>query len=381
MKPFDRMYAEVHLDRMKENMEALQANLRPGTMMIGVVKADGYGHGAVETAKAIGSYVCGYGVATADEALELREGGIEKGILVLGPVDPCRFEEMIRGEIRPAVFQMDRAERLSETALRLGKKAKIHLAVDTGMSRIGMAPTEENADLAAEISRLPGIELEGMFTHFARADETDKTSARKQMEKFRIFAAMLEKRGIKVPICHCSNSAGILDMKEAGMDAVRAGIAIYGLYPSEEVDRKTVSLKPVMELKSRITYIKEISAGTEVSYGGTFTAEAPMRIATVSAGYGDGYPRSLSGRGQVLICGRRARILGRICMDQFMADVTEIPDAAEGSKVTLLGRDGKEEITMEELAGCSGKFLYEIPCGIGKRVPRVYLHGETGSGD
>lgn len=165
------------------------------------------------------------------------------------------------------------------------------------------------------------------------------------------------------------------------MDAVRAGIAIYGLYPSEEVDRKTVSLKPVMELKSRITYIKEISAGTEVSYGGTFTAEAPMRIATVSAGYGDGYPRSLSGRGQVLICGRRARILGRICMDQFMADVTEIPDATEGSEVTLLGRDGKEEITMEELAGCSGKFLYEIPCGIGKRVPRVYLHGETGSGD
>lgn len=373
MKQFDRAYALVHLDRIEENMESMRRNLTPGTMMIGVVKADAYGHGAVPVAKAIDPFVCGYGVATVDEALELRRHGIQKGILVLGVAAERRYEEMIREEIRAAVFQYDKAEKLSKLAVSMKRKAKIHIAVDTGMSRIGLEPTEESADMAARLQQLPGIVIEGMFTHFARADEGNKDSAKAQLRRYEEFSAMLDQRGVGIPIRHCSNSAGIVDLKEANLDAVRAGITIYGLYPSDEVNRAAVPLKPAMELKSFITYIKNIGPGTEVSYGGIFKAESHMRIATVGIGYGDGYPRNLSGKGQVLICGRRAPILGRICMDQLMVDVTDIPEAKEGLAVTLLGRDGEEEITMEELAELSGGFHYEIPCILGKRVPRVYM--------
>lgn len=373
MKQYERAYALVHLDRIEENMVSMQQNLKPGTMMIGVVKTDGYGHGAVPVAKTIAPFVSGYAVATADEALELRRHGITKGILVLGVTAPCRYEELIREEIRPAIFQLEKAELLSKLAVKLKKPAKLHLAVDTGMSRIGMVPDEESADMAAKMAALPGIEIEGMFTHFARADETDKGPARTQLKRYMEFAGMLEARGIRIPVRHCSNSAGIVDLKEANLDAVRAGITIYGLYPSGEVDQKAVPLKPAMELKSFVTYVKEIGPGTEISYGGTFKAETDMRIATVGIGYGDGYPRNLSGKGEVLICGKRAPILGRICMDQLMVDVTDIPDAAEESVVTLLGKDGEEEITMEELAERCGGFHYEIPCVLGKRVPRVYM--------
>jgi alanine racemase len=244
------------------------------------------------------------------------------------------------------------------------------------MSRIGFAPTRESAEEVSRIAALPGIEIEGMFTHFARADEADKTSANGQLLKFREFTDMVKALGVEIPVCHCSNSAGIMELCEANMDAVRAGITIYGLYPSDEVVQENMPLKPAMELKSFLTYIKEIGPGTPVSYGGTFVAEKPMRIATVSAGYGDGYPRNLSGKGYILVCGKKAPILGRVCMDQFMVDVTDIPEAEEGMEVTLLGRDGGLRITMEELAALSGGFHYEIPCVIGKRVPRVYSrHG------
>lgn len=373
MRQYERAYALIYLDRIEENMESMRRNLKPGTMMIGVVKTDGYGHGAVPVAKAIDPFVCGYAVATVDEALELRRHGITKGILVLGVTAPCRYREIIREEIRPSVFQLEKARLLSEEAEGMGKKAKIHLAVDTGMSRIGMSPDEKSADMAAEIAKLPGIEIEGMFTHFARADEADKGPANMQLKRYTDFVNMLKERDVFIPIRHCSNSAGIVDLGEANLDAVRAGITIYGLYPSDDVDKQAVPLKPAMELKSFITYTKEIGPGTEVSYGGTFRAEKTMRIATVGIGYGDGYPRNLSGKGQVLICGKRAPILGRICMDQLMADITDIPDAEEGSEVTLLGRDGEEEITMEELAALCGGFHYEIPCVLGKRVPRVYM--------
>jgi len=245
---------------------------------------------------------------------------------------------------------------LSEQAVRMGRKAKIHLAVDTGMNRIGMYPDEAGADLAAAIGALPGIEIEGLFTHFARADETDKESTGLQLERYLHFVELLRQRGLKIPVKHCSNSAGIIDLPQTHLDAVRAGISIYGLYPSDEVDRPQVPLKPVMSLKSFITYVKIIAPGSEVSYGGTFCAEKPMRVATVSAGYGDGYPRGLSNKGCVLVCGRRAPILGRICMDQFMVDVTEIPEAGIDTEVTLIGRDGDEEITVEELAALSGGF-------------------------
>lgn len=371
---FERVYAKIYLDRIEENMEAMKRNLSPETMMVGTVKTDAYGHGAVPVAKIISPYVSGYAVATAEEALELRENGIEKAILVLGVLPESQYEAMIRQEIRMPVFELARARRMSEKAVSLGRKARVHIAVDTGMSRIGLFPTEESAETVKEIAALPGIEIEGMFTHFAQADETDKTAAQEQLRKFQDFIALVKEKGVHVPVCHCSNSAGILDMKEANLDAVRAGITIYGLYPSDEVEKDKVPLKPAMELKSFVTYIKEIGSGTAVSYGGTFVAERPMRVATVSVGYGDGYPRSLSGRGYVLISGKKAPILGRVCMDQMMVDVTDIPEAREGSEVTLLGRDGELTITMEELADLSGGFHYELLCLITRRVPRVYSY-------
>ena len=375
MKRFDRVYAKIHLDHIEENMKAMEKNLTPGTKMIGVVKADGYGHGAVPVAKTIDPYVCGYAVATAEEGFQLRKHGIDKGILVLGVTPTSLYEDIIKEEIRPAMFRLERTEELSELALSMGKKAKIHVAVDTGMSRIGLMPTEESADIVKKMAALPGIEIEGMFTHFSRADETDKTTTMNQLQKFLDFKGMLEARGVNIPMCHCSNSAGIVDIKEANMDAVRAGITIYGLYPSDEVDKAQVPLKPAMELKSFITYVKEVGPGTEVSYGGTFKTEKTTRIATVCIGYGDGYPRNLSGKGHVLVCGKKVPILGRVCMDQCMIDVTDVLEAEEGTEVTLIGCDGDAEITIEELASDCGGFHYEIPCVIGKRVPRVFVSG------
>ena len=382
----DRICALIHLDRIEQNMKDIAAGLPEGTAVIGVVKADGYGHGAAETAAAIEPYVSGYAVATADEALELRKSGVSLPVLVLGSVRDSRFRELLAADVRPVIFEEETAEAFSKLAGEAGIRGSVHLAVDAGMSRIGLKPSEESLEMIDRISSLPGLFIEGLFTHFPRADEEDKAVTKRQFEDFRNFAAqvseLLTKKepGRKKLICHCMNSAGIIDshrMPEGmEMDAVRAGICIYGLYPSGEVDRNRIRLLPAMELKSYITYIKEIEPGTAVSYGGTFVARRPMRVATVCAGYGDGYPRGLSGRGEVLIRGKRAKILGRICMDQFMADVTEIPEAEKWDTVTLVGRDGKEEITMEELAAQCGGFHYEIPCLIGKRVPRIYVRDD-----
>lgn len=385
---FDRVCVLVHLDRIRENMKSMKESLPEGTKLIGVVKADGYGCGAGETARAIDPYASGFAAATADEALSLRREGITKPVLVLGSVCSERFYELLAADIRPVIFEEETAAAFSKIAAEAGIRGKIHLAVDTGMSRIGFQPGEKALEEIGRISRMEGIEIEGMFTHFARADELDKQWAERQFEKFREFAAAVSQLleeiepGRKKLFCHCLNSAGIVDFhrmpRGSEMDGARAGIAIYGLYPSDDVDHSRVRLLPAMEFKSRITYIKEIQPGTSVSYGGTFTAEHPMRIATVSAGYADGYPRGASGRADVLIRGKRARILGRVCMDQFMADVTDIPEAEKWDEVTLIGRDGQEEITMEELAEVSGGFHYELPCLIGKRVPRIYTWGNQG---
>lgn len=373
MRQFERAYAKIHLDRIEANMKAMQANLTPGTKMFGVVKADGYGHGAIPVAKTIDPYVFAYAVATAEEAFQLRRHGITKDILILGVVPSGLYKEIICQNICATVFQLERAKQLSELALSLNMKARVHIAVDTGMSRIGFTSTETSADVVKAISELSGIEICGMFTHFARADEFDKTYAAEQIRRFRAFGAMLKERKVEIPITHCSNSAGIMDIREANMDAVRAGITIYGLYPSDEVKKEDMKIWPAMELKSFVTYVKEIEAGSAVSYGGTFVAEKDMMIGTVGIGYADGYPRNASGKGHVLICGKKVPILGRVCMDQLMIDLTEVPEAKEGDEVTLLGRDGEMEITMEELAESCGGFHYEIPCVIGKRVPRVFV--------
>ena len=374
MRPYSRVYATVNLDAVASNMRSMRDNLPASTLIMGSVKADGYGHGSVPVAKTIEPYVFGYAVATIDEGIILRRHGINKTILILGVTHESRYEDLLRYDIRTAMFQYEKAKKLSDLALKQGKKAVVHLALDTGMSRIGMKTDREHAKEAAAIAALEGIEVEGLFTHFARADETDKSAYEEQYRRYKEFLGYLKELGVKIPIRHCSNSAGIVESLESNhMDMVRAGIAIYGMYPSDEVDHNSVKLTPAMEIKSCITYIKEIEAGTAVSYGGTFVADHTMKVATIPVGYGDGYVRSLSGKGDVLIHGKRAAILGRICMDQFMVDVTDIPDVQEDDEVTLLGSDGAECITMEELAEKSGGFHYEMICDIGKRIPRVYL--------
>jgi len=272
---------------------------------------------------------------------------------------------------------MDMAEELSETAVRLRKALKIHIKVDTGMTRIGIRPDEEGVLFVKRLMELPGIEIEGIFTHFARADEKDKTSARAQFEAFTAFTERLERElSLYIPLKHCANSASIIELPETQLDMVRAGIILYGLWPSDEVNRETVKLRPLLSLYSHIVSVREVPAGTSVSYGGTYVTDKRRRIATVPVGYGDGYPRGLSGKGTVLIRGRRAPVCGRICMDQFMVDVTDIEGVKEGDLVTLIGSDGGERITMEELGELSGRFNYELACNLSGRVPRIYRRGK-----
>lgn len=375
MRKHERVCAVIYMDAIAENCRQMRLRMKPETKMTAVIKTDGYGHGAVPIAHYLEDYdyLWGFAVATAEEAFELRENGVKKPILILGYTFSEYYEEFAELDIRPVVFKYDMAEEMSKAATAAGKTMKIHLGLDTGMSRIGFADTEESVEVIGRIAKLPGIEIEGMFTHFAKADEYDKTNAYGQTKRYLEFAQKLENAGITIPIRHCSNSAGILELQDAHLDMVRAGITLYGIYPSDEVDRNTAALQPVMELKSHIVYIKEIEAGTSVSYGGTYTAAKTTRVATIPVGYGDGYPRGLSNKGWVLIHGKKAPILGRVCMDQFMVDVTDIPEAKELDEVTLMGRDGESFLGVDTLGELSGRFPYEFVCDIGKRVPRVYV--------
>ena len=369
-----RVYAKVDLDAIASNMKAMKALLPERTGMLGVVKADAYGHGAVPVARAIEPYVSGFAAATAEEAVQLRKAGLKGLILVLGVPFPEDFEDLIRWEIRPAVFEWEQAKELSRLALLCHKVLPIHLAVDTGMSRIGMKPGEEALELVKRVSCLEGIRIEGIFTHFSRADETDLSCTEEQLKAFEDFDRQLREQGIRIPLRHCSNSAAIVGgLSSNQLELCRAGIALYGLYPSGEVRKDLAALTPALELISCVSCLRDIGPGTAVSYGGTFVADRPMRIATIPVGYGDGYPRSLSGKGAVLIHGQRAPILGRICMDQFMVDVSHIPDVRNFDEAVLLGFQGGEHISAEEIAEASGGFHYEILCGLNKRIPRVYI--------
>lgn len=375
MKHYSRVYASIDLDAIRHNLESMKKNIAKDTKIIAVIKTDGYGHGAVPIAQEIEDYeyLFGYAVATSDEAMQLRKNGIKKPLLILGYTFEESYEELIENEVRMAVFKYDMAKEISDAAVRLKKNAIIHIKADTGMSRIGIKPDRSGADLVKQIAALPNITVEGIFTHFAKADETDKTATYEQIRKFNEINALIESRGVKIPIKHCSNSAGIVEIKEANMDVVRAGITLYGLWPSDEVDKTIINLKPVLSLKSKIVYIKEIEAGTSISYGGTFTAGKIIRVATIPVGYGDGYPRSLSNKGYVLIRGKKAPILGRVCMDQFMVDVSDITEAKELDEVTLVGESEGARLTVEEVGGISGRFNYEFVCDLGKRIPRVYI--------
>lgn len=370
----NRVRANINLDAIRFNMESMHKNIQAHTGILAVVKTDGYGHGAVEIAREIESleYLKGFAVATPEEAFILHRHGIKKPILILGYSFPEHYGGMVEQDIRPCVFSMETAKLLSQEAKRQHKVLPIHIAVDTGMSRIGYQVCRESILEIKEISSLKNIEIEGLFTHFAKADEKDKTDAYKQLDLYKKFLEMLREEGISIPIRHCSNSAGIAEIPEANFDMVRAGITLYGLWPSEEVSRDSLELKPAMEIKSRIVHIKPLERGRYVSYGGTYQMDRDGVVATIPVGYGDGYPRSLSNKGYVLIHGKQAPILGRVCMDQFMVDVTDIKGARLYDTVTLLGEDGGQKITMEELGELSGRFNYEFACNVGKRIPRIF---------
>ena len=377
MKEYNRVYAKIDMDAAAYNMEQMKKRIGGGARLIAVVKTDAYGHGAVPLAEVFEKldYVWGYAVASLDEGMILRKHGLKKPILVLGCVFPDQYDDMVRNDIRAAVYMEEMALGMAEAARKAGKKAYIHIKTDTGMGRIGFPVSEESADIIERISKLEDIKIEGMFTHFAKADETDKTYTYDQHRKFMWMKEQMEKRGVEIPYYDCDNSAGIIDFPDMKHDLARAGISTYGMYPSEEVNQNAVDLKPVLSLVSHVIFVKTVKPGTSISYGGTFVAPEKMRVATIPVGYGDGYPRSLSNKGTVLIHGKRARILGRVCMDQFMVDVTDIPEVQFMDRAVLIGEDQGDRITVEELAGLSGRFNYEFVCCLGKRIPRVYTSG------
>ena len=372
-----RVYAESNLDAIVKNVDNLMALTKENTGALAVVKADGYGHGDVAVAKAVAQKVTGYAVATLDEAVNLRENGVKKPILVLGYVDPYEFDILVSHEITATVFDVETAQLLADAARVQKKQAHCHIKVDTGMRRIGLEPDENGIAIVKQITALKELSADGIFTHFAASDETDKTSAEHQFKLFMDFTGRLEKEGIHFTYRHCANSAAVIDMPQVDLDMVRLGIAMYGMYPSDEVKKEKVELFPALDLKSHITMVKEIPAGEKVSYGGTFTTTRTTKLATVSVGYGDGYPRALSSKGYVLVRGQKAPIVGRVCMDQMMVDVTDIKNVTRADIVTLIGKDGDAEITVEEIAALAGTFNYEFVCDLGKRIPRsYYLNGE-----
>ena len=365
-----RVKADVDLDAIAKNIKAIQKGLKDGVRTCAVIKADAYGHGAVPVAKRVEPLVDFFAVATIEEALELRRNLIFTPILILGYVHHSRSMEAVANDVRLTVFDYDTAKKISDSAAALQKKAYIHIKIDTGMSRIGFPPDAETLEVIKRIRALPNIEIEGIFTHLFGADERSKASAMKQIMTFTEFCNDLEKAGIKIPVKHCSNSAAAINLSLANCDMVRLGIAMYGLYPSRYV--RQIPLKPALSLKSHIVMLKEIKAGTSVSYGATWTAPKDTMVATIPVGYADGYMRLLSGRGYVLIRGKKAPILGRVCMDQLMVDVSRIPKAKLFDEVVLIGKQKDGEITAEELADLAETINYEIVCSISPRVPRIY---------
>ena len=366
-----RTQAKIDLDAVEYNYNNTRAKLPQGCKLLGVIKADAYGHGAVELARFLENKCDSFGVACIEEAVELKKAGIKTPILILGYVAPAFYDLVVKYDIRIPVFSYDTAKSLSDEAVKQGKTVPFHFCIDTGMSRIGFQVNEKSADVCKQICTLPNIEAEGLFSHFATADESDLTKALAQREKYKAFVEMLESREIQIPIKHLNNSAGIMNFDEY-FDMCRMGIILYGLYPSEEVDKSLLDIKPVMSWLTHISHIKTLEAGREVSYGGTFKTTEPRVIATIPVGYADGYPRCLSNKGRVIINGQYAPIVGRVCMDQFMVDVTDVDGAELDSIVTLVGKDGDAELSMEEVSNAAYSFNYELPCRVARRVPRTY---------
>lgn len=364
--------AIVDLDAIAHNIRVLRQRTQPGTELMAVIKADAYGHGAVPVARAcLAAGAARLAVALVEEGIELRRAGIAAPILVLGSTAPERALEAVDHHIALTVFTPELARALESAAAERGRRAKVHLKIETGMGRLGLPPGEELKSLARLCSSLRHIEIEGVFSHLALADTTDRSYVRLQQAAFETGLADLASVGVRPPMRHLANSAATLELPECHYDVVRPGISIYGYYPSPEMPR-TADLRPALTWLTRVVWVKEVPADTAVGYGCTFRAAQTMRIATLPLGYADGYSRAFSNRGAVLIHGERAPIIGRVCMDQMMVDVSAIPSVSIGDEVILLGRQGGQAITADDLAEQIGTISYEILTGIGKRVPRFY---------
>ena len=371
MAGYIRAYAKVNLDAISRNFDALKAHIGNKVKTMAVVKADAYGHGSVEVAKLLSDKADFFAVATLSEGVELRNEGISNPILILGYTSPLEYGRLLRYGIIPTLYNTDEARNLNEVARKFGKRALIHIAVDTGMSRIGFKDDESGIAAVEEISQLESLEIEGIFSHYATADCKDKSFVAEQTRRFDSFVSILEEKGINIPLRHMCNSAGAIDLdKHYGM--VRLGIALYGLYPSDEVDRTRVKLTPAMEVFSHVIHVKEIEAGTGVGYGQIYTAAEKRKIATVAIGYADGFNRCLTDNGYILINGKKAPLVGKVCMDQIMVDVTHIDDIKVGDKAVILGKSGDEEITAEQFGEMANSFSYEIICTFMPRIKRVY---------
>ena len=369
---FDATRVVIDLDAISDNVDAIRQ--KAGVPVMAVIKADAYGHGAVQVARLLQDKCEFFCVSSILEALELREAGLTNPILILGYTPPEAFPTAIMQDIRPTIYRLEDGLALSKAAGFLNLTAKFHFAVDTGMSRIGFQVTPDDADICARIAALPGLAAEGLFSHFATADCADLDRAQAQADRFAEFDDMLRQRGVNVRSRHLNNSAGLMNFPTP-YEMVRSGIITYGMYPSDEVDKRLLALRPALRWLSRVTHVKVLPAGREISYGGTYVTDRETVVATIPVGYADGYRRNLSGKFYVLIHGRKAPILGRICMDQMMVDVTGIPGVKVGDRVTLVGTDGQETITMEQISALADSFNYEFVCGISRRVPRVYLRG------
>lgn len=376
-KTIMRAWAEINLDAIVHNYREIRKITNPTTKIMAIVKADGYGHGFKKIAEVLfENGIDAFGVATTDEAMQLRNAGFTLPVLILGIIPDDELNIVIENEISISVTNLEIAKKISSVATSLKKNAKIHIKLDTGMGRIGFVCGDDDAMTTEQIiqtAKLPYIDIEGVFSHFSKADESDKTYTKLQYKRFCDICSALEKSGITIPFKHICNSAGIIQFPEYHLDMVRSGIITYGLYPSEEVDKSKINLIPAMTVKTRVTNVKTIHHPSLISYGGKYTAKPGDKIATIAIGYADGFSRILSGKAKILIKGRKVNIVGNICMDQCMADVTEIPDIKIGDEVIIFGSDGNNTITVESVAQMLGTINYEVVCSVGKRVPRAYI--------
>jgi len=371
MQEYRRVVAKINMDAILHNFEEIKKRLKIDTKILSVLKADGYGHNAVQVAELLKDKTDYFGVSIIEEALELRNSGIANPILIFGYTSPDQFDELLLNNIEQTIFQFDVAQKLSNAAVSLGLTAKIHIEIDTGMKRTGFKDNPESLETIKKIAKLPNIEIIGIFSHYACADFYDKTSENEQRNMFIKFLDAVEKNGVTIPIKHICNSAAVVDDDDY-FDLVRVGLLLYGLFPSDDLHKERINLIPAMELKTHVIFVKTVEAGCGVSYGQTYVTNKTTKIATLPVGYADGYPRALSSKGRVLIKGKYAPIIGRICMDLMMVDVSDIDDVRVEDDVTLIGTDGGNSITAEEIGALSESFNYEIICGISKRVPKVF---------